>query len=217
MKKIILFAAVVCAATMAQAQHANPLDSLSTNMQIDSMRIQFSNNPVGMVAALQVLQTSLGTDEKMLKNAQKQIKDEQAYAKSLESYLKTATNELNNLKKTFENNRSGLEKMQSTINNQLNALHKVDLADQTYENSMEDKLNGYLSAIHDAIDRANAASRNVDDQLADASRQQTDLGNFKNEIEAKQEQLKNLQDKNKADKEAVKTEMKAWKGLVKKK
>lgn len=217
MKKLFLFAAVLCAALTMQAQHANPLDSLSTNFQLDSMRVRFSDNPSGMVAALQVLQTSLDADDKMLKAAQKQIKDEQTYAKSLENYLKNATGALDNLKKSFEGNLKGLEKIQSSTNGQLTALHKIDLADQDYEEGMEQKLQGFLTMIHNAVDRANTSIRNVDDQLAEVSRQQTNLATFNNEIAAKQESIKILQNKHKENKDVIKTELKAWKSLVPKK
>lgn len=215
MKKSFLLVVALGAAMMMQAQHANRIEPLSTNLQIDSMRVQFASDPASMVAALQLAESTLQADEKMLKEAQKQVKDEASYAKSLASYIKSSTGALNELKKAYSSDLKGLDKMQASINDQLNALHKITLDDREYLAAMEHKLKGYLSAIHGAMDRINASSRAVDDQLQDASRQQSDLETFNNEIASKQEQLKALQGQHKANKDAVKNEMKAWKGLAK--
>jgi len=217
MKKTLLLVITLGAAMMMQAQHVNSLDSLSTKLEMDSMRIQFASNPAAMVMALQQAEITLKADDKMLKEAQNQLKDETSYAKSLTNYLKTTNNGLNNLKKTYEGDLKELDKMQSATNDQLNALHKLTLDDKDYATNMESKLNGYLTAIHEAMDRVNNASRAIDDQLQDATRQQSDLDVFNQEISTKQEQLKALQDQHKANKDAVKNEMKAWKKLVPKK
>jgi len=217
MKKFFLAVIFLGATMMVSAQHVNPLDSLSTNLQIDSMRIRFASDAAGMVAALQMVEGSMQMDDRMLKDAQRQLKDETAYAKSLENYLKTSKGVLENLQKAYDSDIKDLNKMQSATNDQLNALHKLSMEDQDYKSEMESRLNGYLTTIHDAMDRISAASRGIDDQLQDVTQQQTNLDIFNQEIATKQEQLKAMQEQHKANKETVKNELKVWKKLAPKK
>jgi len=217
MKKILFFTMALCAAVAIQAQHVDPLDSLSTNLQLDSMRSQFAANAAGMIGALEAAKITLAADSKMLKDASTQLKSETTYSKSVESYLKTSTDVLDDLKKSYEEDLKSLQKIQNAVNDELNALHKVTLKDQAYKDAMEGKLQGYVTTIHDAIDRINGLLRNIDTQVQEATRQQTDLNAFQQEITNKEEALKKLQDQHKANEDAVKNEMKVWKKLLPKK
>jgi len=217
MKKLLLCVVALGATVVMQAQHVDPLDSLTTNLQMDSIRAQYAGNVAGMLGALQLTQLSIEADSKMLKEASSQLKSETNYSKSVESYLKTSTDVLEDLKKSYEQDLSNLQKIQNAVNDELNALHKVTLKDQEYTSAMESKLQGYVTTIHDAIDRINGLLRNIDAQVQEATRQQTDLDAFKREIEGKEQALKSLQEQNKSDKDAVKNEMKVWKKLMPKK
>lgn len=217
MKKILFFVAAVCAAATMQAQKVAPLDSLSTNLQLDSMRVQFASDAVGMVAALQVAQVSIEKDTKMLEGAEKQLKSESTYAKNLEQNLKSSMDCLENLTKSNESDLNTLDQLRKTIDKQYEALRKIELAEPSYENDLVAKLDGYKQQISDAGNRINTSLRTIEEQINEVKKQQSGLEQFKVDVQAKQESLKAMQEIHKANKDAVKNELKAWKKLVAKK
>lgn len=215
MKKLFVFAATVLAAVAMNAQHVTPLDTLSAKFQLDSMRVKYVNNAAAMVVELNVLQSAIEADGKMLKEAEKQLKEEQTYSKNLAKYAKTALSVVSSMQKAYGTEDKALQQQQKAISDMQSAIHQLNLVKDDSKTKMQEDLNQQNQQVSECLNTVNARMRTMAAQTQYAQTLQNNLAIYDQEIKNKAADLKVLQEEYKVKKDAIKNELKAAKANAK--
>ena len=215
MKKMLTFAAALLAAVAMNAQHVTPLDTLTTSIQMDSLRVMYATNAAGMLVELNALQASIEADAKMLKDAEKQLKEEASYAKSLAQYMKTSQSVLSALEKSYNAALKSLQQQHGAIDELLSDMHKLNTIEDNHKDSLEKDLHIQNRQVAECINNATNRLKAITAQNKNILDQQNALTIYEQEIKNKEAELKALQEKHKVNKDAIKNEIKAAKAAVK--
>lgn len=215
MKKTFLFVAALLATVAMNAQHVTPLGSLSADFQLDTMRVLYANNAVGMVEELNIINTAMEADSKMLKDAEKQLKQEGDYAKELAKYAKAAQSAIKNMEKTYNSELKALQAIQKSLDDMQSALPKLNMVVDEHKSMMDHDVRIQSKQVAQSISDINNLLRHIVAQNQYTEKLQNNLSVYNEEIKNKGAQLKVLQERQKANKEAVKKEMTAAKAAVK--
>ena len=212
MKKIVLFA-FVAFSLAANAQHVTPLSVELTEINLDSLRTLYMQQPTMYRAALDVLSQELAKDAEEIKTAKKILKGEQTHAKEKDNVLKEGTKMAASLKGLYAKEESELKSMQKIIETQQKTVvQQTELTQEARDSYMEilDAQQKELGYSLREIAERNTAIMDIENMLQNA---QSSLQGFIQETQQKAAELAQLEATHKERVNMIKQEQKADKSM----
>lgn len=212
MKKLVLLA-FMAFSMAAMAQHVTPLDIQITEVNLDSLRNLYLQQPTMYRAALDVLAQNLAKDGEKIKAAKNVLKVEQNHGKEKDNVLKEGAKMAASLKNLYAKEENEIKSMQKIIENQQKTVNKqVELtqdARDSYLQILETQQKELGYSLREIAER-NGAISEVEATLQNA---QSSLQGYIQETQQKATELAQLEALLKERVNIVKQEQKAAKSM----
>lgn len=215
MKKVMLLAAVIVAALSINAQHVVPVSLNLTEYKLDSLRVQYVNDPVGYLAQLQQVEIAQKQDADELKSLQKQLKDEKNFAKERAGLLKDADKVLKQLEKDTQSSNKALISLRNGMEKSHRSIQKQSLVNQDAKETTTASISEYKALVEQEIHASSARLTQISKVKSSVASAHTGLESFNAEVASKEAKIKELEAKQKANVAEIKAQIKAAKEAVK--
>ena len=206
MKKSIILVLFALLTVSMSAQHVTPLNIQLTELNLDSLRKQYSGQ--AYLLELQRLDKLMKEDSKILNDAQKQLKAERNHHKKMLAFIEKAEAGYKNLQALSQKEIAEFDKLKDNTDKQLKDLNSSDELNQETRTKAVEQLQIQRRALEATINATLNRQSQLANQPVQLQQMRTDFMVFNNEMTNKETGIKQMEATLKANRDVIKAEMK---------
>lgn len=206
MKKSIILVLFALLTVSMSAQHVTPLNIQLTELNLDSLRKQYSGQ--AYLLELQRLDKLMKEDSKILNDAQKQLKAERNHHKKMMTFIEKAEAGYKNLQALAQKEIAEFDKLKDNTDKQLKDLNSSDELNQETRTKAVEQLQIQRRALEAMINATLNRQSQLANQPVQLQQMRTDFMVFNNEMTNKETGIKQMEATLKANRDVIKAEMK---------
>lgn len=206
MKKSIILVLFALLTVSMSAQHVTPLNIQLTELNLDSLRKQYSGQ--AYLLELQRLDKLMKEDSKILNDAQKQLKAERNHHKKMMAFIEKAEAGYKNLQALTQKEIAEFDKLKDNTDKQLKDINSSDELNQETRTKAVEQLQIQRRALEATINATLNRQSQLANQPVQLQQMRTDFMVFNNEMTNKETGIKQLEATLKANRDVIKAEMK---------